>query len=182
MLLALKRIGFIERDVDARVARDPSTTLDNKWRRRSNRRTADSIRKTRSSWAYVSANCAAFSRSTMAINSVARCAVGMAGANARKPVRRQAAAASPDRQRRVRISRAICSPSRATKIILARREQVFRVVPRRAQQRYAAGERLEHSDRWNARQHRDVKAARHVDGCECRAKISGARALANQPR
>ncbi len=46
--------------------------------------------------------------------------------------------------------------------ILADPEQALRVAPRRGDERDAAGERLEHADRRNARQHLDVEAARHM--------------------
>src|SRR5690606_21923368 len=49
------------------------------------------------------------------------------------------------------------------KIVFAGTEQVFRIVPRRADQRDAASKRLENPDRRNARQRLDIGPARDVD-------------------
>ena len=48
-------------------------------------------------------------------------------------------------------------------IILAGGKQAFAIVPRRRDQRHAAGERLEHADRRDAGQHPRIGPARHVD-------------------
>src|SRR5215203_539447 len=57
--------------------------------------------------------------------------------------------------------------------ILADPEQALRVAPRRRDERDAAGERLEDTNGWNARQKLDVEAARHVHGGEMARKDLG---------
>ena len=86
------------------------------------------------------------------------------GARRRSPVRAPPdQRAKPDR-RTSRRGAGASRRRRARQVILAGREQVFAIVPRCRDQRYAAGERLEHPDRRNAGEHPRVGPARDVDG------------------
>ena len=64
--------------------------------------------------------------------------------------------------------------------VFPRREQPLRIVPRRRDQRNAAGQCLEHADGGDARQVRHVEPPRHVDG-EGVPRKGGGRGVVRQP-
>ena len=160
-------VGFVEGDVVAAARRGRAACRDSKSPRRSTRTTAGSTVESDLHAALSSMLPAgARMRSTIAMSSSTRCAQVCRVADCLQPLRTRLA-------RRLGIvlagragARVISSPSRTIRKSCAGAEQMLAVVPRRGDQRDAAGERLEHADRRDAGQQLRVEAPRHVHGCE----------------